>query len=155
LLFLDVQMPGVGGFEMLESLRPDSLPCVIFVTAYDQHALKAFEVHALDYLLKPFSQDRFRKSLERARMQLGDRCTRESNPGLETLVRKLRVEQEFLTRFMIKSSNRVVLIKANEVDWIESAANYALLHVGDKTHIVRETMRVLETKLCPATFQRV
>lgn len=155
LLFLDIQMPGIGGFETLQSIGAECMPCVVFVTAYDQHALKAFEVHALDYLLKPFTQDRFRRSLDRARVQLANGGAGENNPGLTALVRKLRVEQEFLTRFMIKSSNRVVFIKANEVDWIESAANYALLHVGDKTHLVRETMRALETKLCPDTFQRV
>jgi two-component system LytT family response regulator len=148
-------MPGVGGFEVLQSVSAERMPFVIFITAYDQHALKAFEVHALDYLLKPFTQDRFQKSLERARMQLAKRGAEENDPGLVALIRKLRTEQIFLSRFMIKSANRVVLVKANEVDWIESAANYALLHVGEKTHLVRETMQALETKLCPRTFQRI
>jgi two-component system LytT family response regulator len=155
LLFLDIQMPGMGGFEVLQSIRADPMPFVIFITAYDQHALKAFEVHALDYLLKPFTQERFQKALERARMQLAKRGAQENEPGLTALIRKLRTEQTYVSRFMIKSSNRVVFIKTNEVDWIESAANYALLHAGDKTHLVRETMQALETKLCPRTFQRV
>jgi len=155
LLFLDIQMPGIGGFDVIQSITAERMPFVIFITAYDQHALKAFEVHALDYLLKPFKQDRFQKALERARRQLAKRGAGEIDRGLDALVRKLRAEQTYLNRFIIKSSDRVVLVKANEVDWIESAANYALLHVGDKTHLVRETMQALETKLCPRTFQRI
>ena len=155
LVFLDIQMPGVGGFEVIQSISAERMPFVIFITAYDQHALKAFEVHALDYLLKPFKQERFQKALARARMQLAKRGAGESDPGLSALIRKLQTEQIYLNRFMIKSSNRVVFVKTNEVDWIESAANYALLHVGEKTHLVRETMQALETKLCPRTFQRI
>jgi two-component system LytT family response regulator len=155
LLFLDIQMPGIGGFEVVQSISAERMPFVIFITAYDQHALKAFEVHALDYLLKPFKQDRFQKALERARMQLAKRGAGENEQGLTALIQKLRGEQIYLNRFMIKSSNRVVFVKTNEVDWIESAANYALLHVGDKVHLVRETMQALETKLCPRTFQRI
>jgi two-component system LytT family response regulator len=155
LLFLDIQMPEIGGFEVLQSVSVERVPFVIFITAYDQHALKAFEVHALDYLLKPFTQDRFQKALARARMQLAKSGPHECDPGLTALIHKLQAERVYLTRFMIKSSNRVVFVKANEVDWIESAANYALLHVGDKTHLVRETMQALEIKLCPRTFQRI
>lgn len=155
LLFLDIQMPEIGGFEVLRSIPVERMPAVIFVTAYDQHALEAFEVHALDYLLKPFKQERFKKALERARTQLTKAESHGADAGLATLIRKLHAEQTYLNRFMIKSSNRVFFIKANEVDWIESAANYALLHVGDKTHLIRETMQVLETKLCPKTFQRI
>jgi len=155
LLFLDIQMPGMGGFEVLQSIPEGGMPIIIFVTAYDQHALKAFEVHALDYLLKPFKQDRFKQAVERARDHLRKNGRPDLNPGLAALIAKLRAEQNYLTRFMVKSSNRVVLVRAGEVDWIESAANYALLHVGDKTHIVRETMQALEVKLSPKTFQRV
>jgi two-component system LytT family response regulator len=155
LLFLDIQMPGVSGFEVLQSIPEGRMPIIIFITAYDQHALKAFEVHALDYLLKPFKQQRFKQAVERARDHLRKNGTPDFNPGLTALVGKLRAEQNYLTRFMVKSSNRVVLVKASEVDWIESAANYALLHVGDKTHIVRETMQALEVKLSPKTFQRI
>jgi two-component system LytT family response regulator len=155
LLFLDIQMPGMGGFEVLQSIPEGGMPIIIFVTAYDQHALKAFEVHALDYLLKPFKQDRFKQAVERARDYLRKNGRPDLNPGLAALIAKLRAEQNYLTRFMVKSSNRVVLVRAGEVDWIESAANYALLHVGDKTHIVRETMQALEVKLSPKTFQRI
>jgi two-component system LytT family response regulator len=155
LLFLDIQMPGVGGFEVLQAIPNERMPITIFVTAYDQHALKAFEVHALDYLLKPFKQARFKEALERARQQCAKDGSRETDPRLASLVEKLRSEQNFMTRFVVRESSRVVFVKPGEVDWIESAANYVLLHAGDKTHIVRETMRGLETKLCPKTFQRI
>jgi two-component system, LytTR family, response regulator len=154
-LFLDIQMPEVGGFDVLQAIPKERMPIIIFVTAYDQHALRAFEVHALDYLLKPFKQARFKEALDRARRQCAKNGSRETNPRLVALLEKLRSEQSYLTRFVVKESSRVVFVKADEVDWIESAANYALLHVADKTHVVRETMRGLETKLCPKTFQRI
>jgi two-component system LytT family response regulator len=155
LLFLDIQMPEVGGFDVLQAIPKDCMPIIVFVTAYDQHALRAFEVHALDYLLKPFKQSRFREAVARAREQLVKDSPRETSPGLAALIEKLRSEQSFLTRFVVKDSSRVVLVKPDEVDWIESAANYALLHVREKTHVVRETMCGLETKLCPKKFQRI
>jgi two-component system, LytTR family, response regulator len=155
LLFLDIQMPEIGGFEVLQSLNLERMPAVIFVTAYDQHALKAFEVHALDYLLKPFKQERFKIALQRARSQIAKGGVHEIGPGLAAFIGKLRAEQTYLGRFMIKTAGRVVFIKTSEVDWIESAGNYALLHVGDKAHALRETIHGLETKLCPKTFQRI
>ena len=155
LLFLDIQMPEFDGFEVLQTIRVKPMPAIIFVTAYDQHALKAFEVHALDYLLKPFKQERFYQALDRARRQLAKSEMAEINPGLAALIDQLQTEKHYLDRFMVKSSSRVVFVKAGEVDWIESAANYALLHVADKTHVVRETMQALETRLCPKTFQRI
>ena len=154
LLFLDIQMPGLGGFDVLQSISGEKAPVIIFITAYDQHALKAFEVHALDYLLKPYKPERFKEAVDRARTQIAN-VSRGVDPGLAALIRKLRPDNNHLTRFMIKSSNRVVFVKAGEVDWIESAANYALLHVGDKAHLVRETMQALEAKLSPKIFQRI
>jgi two-component system LytT family response regulator len=155
LLLLDIQMPEVNGFDVLQTIPLEQTPAIIFVTAYDQHALKAFEVHALDYLLKPFKQERFKEAVNLARLQLAKNGSHEKNPGLAALIEKLQAGQNYLDRFMVKSSSRVVLVKANEVDWIESAANYALLHAGDQTHIVRETMQALESKLSPRTFQRI
>lgn len=155
LLLLDIQMPEVNGFEVLQTIPLAQMPAIIFITAYDQHALKAFEVHALDYLLKPFKQERFKDAVKLARLQLAKNGSHETNPGLAALIEKLQAGQNYLDRFMVKSSSRVVLVKANEVDWVESAANYALLHVGDQTHIVRETMQALESKLNPRTFQRI
>ena len=155
LLFLDIQMPEFDGFEVLQSIQLKPLPAIIFITAYDKHALKAFEVNALDYLLKPFKQERFNQALQRARTQLTKPGPAEMNPGLVALIDQLQARKNYLDRLMIKSSNRVVFVKAGDVDWIESAANYALLHVGDKTHVVRETMQALENRLCPKTFQRI
>lgn len=155
LLFLDIQMPEIGGFEVLQSIPDHSMPAIIFTTAYDQHALQAFEVHALDYLLKPFKQERFREAVERARTQLAKSEALAVNPGLAALLAKLREDRHYLNLFMVKSASRVVFVKAGDVDWIESAANYALLHVAEKTHILRHTMRELESKLCPKMFQRI
>jgi two-component system, LytTR family, response regulator len=155
LVFLDIQMPEVSGFEVLQALGKVQPPAVIFTTAHDQHALKAFEVHALDYLLKPFTQARFAEALARARTQLAASGGREPDPRLALLIENLRPEQSYLRRFVVRSSSRILLVNAADVDWIESADNYALLHVGDQTHVVRETMRALEEKLSPQAFQRI
>jgi two-component system LytT family response regulator len=148
-------MPEIGGFEVLQSIPDQQMPAIIFTTAYDQHALKAFEVHALDYLLKPFQQERFKQALDRARTQLAKSSSHTIDPGLATLLARLRTEQSYLNLFMVKSASRVVFVKAIDVDWIEAAANYALLHVAEKTHILRQTMRELESRLCPKMFQRI
>jgi two-component system LytT family response regulator len=155
LLFLDIQMPEVGGFDVLQAVGPEKMPAVIFTTAYDQHALKAFEVHALDYLLKPFSRQRFTGAVERARKQLENSTPREPDSRIAALIENLRPEQRYLSRFAIRSSQRVLFVKATDVEWIESAGNYALLHVGAQTHIIRETMQALERKLSPKSFRRV
>jgi two-component system LytT family response regulator len=155
LLFLDIQMPQVSGFEVLRSLPARSLPVVIFTTAYDQHALEAFEVHALDYLLKPFKATRFRAALQRAREHLQTHRAGEADARILALLERFRDTQSYTARFVIKTANRVVIVKASDIDWIESAANYALLHVGDKTHLLRETMRSLQQQLAPDQFIRV
>jgi two-component system, LytTR family, response regulator len=155
LVFLDIQMPEVGGFDVLQAIGKEQTPVVIFVTAYDQHALKAFEVHALDYLLKPFTQARFKGALERARRQLATSDGREPDPRLTALIENLRSEESYVSRFLVRASSRVILVNATDVDWLESADNYVLLHVRDRTHLVRETMRGLEEKLSPKAFQRI
>jgi two-component system, LytTR family, response regulator len=155
LLFLDIQMPQVNGFDVLRALPAERLPAVIFTTAYDQHALQAFEVHALDYLLKPFKAARFQAALQRAREHLQKRSAGDTDTRLLALLERFRTTQTYATRFVIKTASRVVIVKASEIDWIESAANYALLHLGDKTHLLRETMRSLEEQLSPAQFVRI
>lgn len=155
LLFLDIQMPQVNGFDVLRALPARQLPAVIFTTAYDQHAIEAFEVHALDYLLKPFKQTRFKAALQRARDHLHKRDASDPDTRLLALLERFRPARTYTTRFVIKTASRVVIVKAGDVDWIESAANYALLHVGDKTHLHRETMRALEEQLSPEQFVRV
>jgi two-component system LytT family response regulator len=155
LIFLDIQMPEVDGFDVLDAIGPERMPAVIFVTAYDQHALRAFEVHALDYLLKPFKQSRFKAAVQRAREHILNGATNGSDRRVAALLEHLRPKNGVLTRFVIKTPNRVVLVKAKDVDWIESAGNYALLHVGTETHLLRETMRSLEERLSPSQFQRI
>jgi two-component system, LytTR family, response regulator len=155
LLFLDIQMPEVNGFDVLRALPATNLPAVIFTTAYDQHALQAFEVHALDYLLKPFKAARFKAAVQRAREHLQNRQAGETDTRLLALLEHFRTMRTYTARFVIKSASRVLIVKADEIDWIESASNYALLHVGDKTHVIRETMRSLEGQLSPQQFVRV
>lgn len=139
LVFLDVQMPECDGFDVLELLGQNMPPAVVFVTAYDQYALRAFEAGALDYLLKPFDNARFGRALERAKQKITHE--RESPRKLE--------------RLTIKSSGQVAFVKVAEIDWIEAADYYACLHVGTKTHLLRRSMMELERELAADTFCRV
>jgi two-component system LytT family response regulator len=153
LLFLDVQMPEMDGFAVLEAVGPERVPAVVFVTAYDRYALRAFDVHALDYLLKPFDRERLQKALERARAQVGE-------PGklgdrLLALLKEIKGEPKHPERFVIKSAGRVLFLRADEIDWVEAAGNYVQLHVGSSTHLMRETMGGLEARLDPEKFVRI
>lgn len=159
LVFLDVQMPEMNGFEVLEQLTDQPLPVIIFVTAYDQYALKAFEVSALDYLLKPFDDARFHKALAQARRQLEQQDVSELGRKLLTLMgtREIRPEASprYMTRLMVKTAGRVIFIRAEEIDWIEAYDNYVRLHVGGKAHLLRQTMNELEAGLNPEQFPRI
>ncbi|MDT4953645.1 MAG: two-component system, LytTR family, response regulator [Acidobacteriota bacterium] len=162
LLFIDIQMPGMSGFEALAKIDLELIPAIVFVTAFDQYAVKAFEVHALDYLLKPFSDKRFNEALQQAKTHvelreinrlsqslvalLGDRA------GSETLSPK---RKGFLTRFMVRSGGRVTFIKTSDVDWIAADDYYIKLHVSDKSHLLRLSMNELEEKLDPKRFLRI
>ncbi|HMK22919.1 MAG TPA: LytTR family DNA-binding domain-containing protein [Terriglobales bacterium] len=139
LVFLDVRMPEYDGFDILEMLGADAPPAIIFVTAYDQYALKAFETGALDYLLKPFPNARLARALDRARERIAQR----------------RQPPIYVDRFTIKSAGRVIFVSASEVDWIEAADYYASLHVGAKTHLMRRSMNDLESDLDPVRFCRI
>lgn len=155
LVFLDVQMPELDGFGILERLDDAHTPAVIFVTAYDQYALQAFDVHALDFLLKPFDRQRLVAALEKARRQILNRRTGELRERLQALLEDLQGEQQYLERMVVKSSGRVFFLKVEDVDWLEAAANYVRLHVGSEGHLVRETMANLEKKLDPQRFLRI
>lgn len=155
LAFLDVQMPEVSGFDVLRALVPEVWPAVIFVTAHDQHALEAFEVHALDYLLKPFKEARFREALQRARKHLQARNVATLNQNLQSLLSGAKSETNYPSRVTVKSGERTTFVKLDEVDYIEAAANYAILHAGAQNHILRETLSNLETRLSPKQFLRV
>ena len=154
LLFLDVQMPGLNGFEVLAEVGIGSLPVVIFVTAYDDYALRAFDVHALDYLLKPIDDDRFKLALKRARAHLKQRGESALGQKFATLLADLQVpppsRQEPpppTNRFVIKSGGRIFFVKDEEIDWVEAVGDYVRLHAGPQSHLVRETMTAVETRL--------
>jgi len=155
LVFLDVQMPEVGGFEVLEALERSHIPNVIFITAYDQYAVRAFEVHALDYLLKPFDRERFTTSWERAKAHI----LRERNGGVDqrilALLEELKAGTSYLERLVIKSGGRIYFLETSEIDWIEAEGNYVSVHTGKKAHLLRETISSLESQLDPKKFVRI
>ena len=161
LIFLDIQMPELDGFDVLARVGAEQIQAIIFVTAFDQYALKAFEVHALDYLLKPFDDERFAFALRRAKSQIEAREINRVSKRLLALLEERRsladsfAEKNYLTRLMIKASGRVVLLKVGEIDFIEADGNYAKLHVGRKAHLLREKMHDLEGRLDPAKFVRI
>src|SRR5262249_36557057 len=129
LLFLDIQMPEMDGFAVLKALDPEKIPHVIFVTAYDQYAVKAFEVFALDYLLKPFDRDRFMKALERARSEIRRERSTDLNHGILALLDEMKAHGRYLERLVIKSPGRVQLLMTKDVDWIEAEGNYVRVHL--------------------------
>jgi two-component system LytT family response regulator len=155
LLFLDVQMPLLDGFGVLHALAGDTPPAVIFVTAHDRYALKAFEVHALDYLLKPFDRERFRETLSRAQQQLERSNGGDLERRLTAIVQDLKPAKAKTDRFVVKSGGRIFFVRTGEIDWIEAAGNYVKLHVGTDSHLIRETMNSVETKLSPDMFVRI
>ncbi|MEO8672365.1 MAG: LytTR family DNA-binding domain-containing protein [Tahibacter sp.] len=140
ILFLDVQMPECGGFDVLELMGPDMPAAVIFVTAYDEYALRAFDAGALDYLLKPFDDARFDRALQRAKSRLALETTHDRRP---------------ITRLVVKSRDQTLFLNASDVDWIEAANYYACLHVGSATHILRRSLQSLEKELDERTFIRI
>src|ERR1044071_1562965 len=155
LVFLDVQMPELDGFGVIEALNAEQLPSIIFVTAYDKYALRAFEVHALDYLLKPFDTERFTRALARARAQIERRSISDLSHRLQSLIDDLRTNQKYAERLVIKTAGRIFFLGVEEIDWIEAADNYVRLHSGGDTHLRRETMNSLESRLDPGQFLRV
>jgi two-component system LytT family response regulator len=155
LVFLDVQMPCLNGFEVLEALESEALPGIIFTTAHDQHAIRAFEINAVDYLLKPFKQARFQKALQRAREQLRARTQPGADSQLTALLTQVRGVAAGGPRILVKSPDRILFLKPQEIDHIEAAGNYLLLHVGKERHMVRETMVRMEGRLAGAGFMRI
>jgi two-component system LytT family response regulator len=154
LLFLDVQMPGMDGFEVVQNIDASHIPAVVFVTAHDGHALRAFEVHALDFLLKPFDQPRFEKALERARGQIAQR-NGQVDSRLVSLLEELRGERKYPERLIVKSGGRVYFLRADEIDWVEASGNYVKIHTKNEAHLLRESMKNMEQKLDPKTFVRI
>jgi two-component system, LytTR family, response regulator len=152
-IFLDVQMPEVNGFDVLRALSPETVPAVIFVTAHDRHAVEAFEVHALDYLLKPFTQARLQQALKRARQSRVN-----SGQMMEQLLGLLESTSPrgpSLDRIAVKSGTQTIFVRVEELDFVESAANYVVLRTRNGSHILRETLSNLESRLPPRLFLRI
>ncbi|HEY1111501.1 MAG TPA: LytTR family DNA-binding domain-containing protein [Opitutaceae bacterium] len=168
LAFLDVQMPGSDGFAALGGLEPGLAPAVVFVTAYDEHALRAFEVNAVDYLLKPYDDARFAAALQRAKDEIRRRKTDTVNAQLTQLLSYLQQaapaaqaaapaprDEPVGDRILVKSSGEIFFLKADEIDWIEAEGDYMKFHVSGRTHLMRETMARLEARLDPKRFIRI
>lgn len=173
LVFLDVQMPDVDGFGVVSELGPEQMPAVIFVTAYDEYALKAFEVNATDYLLKPFDAERFRTAFQRARDHIDRVHTAEAGKRLKSLLEQVLsgdengdlagalpsqgggAKHQYIDRLMVKSDGRVFFVKVTDVDYFEASGNYVRVHVGKTSHLIRETMAAMEASLNPQLFARI
>ncbi len=161
LVFLDIQMPGLSGFDVLKALSDETLPMIVFVTAYDSYAIRAFEVHAVDYVLKPVDPARLQTTLDRIKSDLQMRRGSAVSAKMAALLEALRREEVkidtggYLTRFVIKEGDRIYFVNADDVDWIEAADYYVQLHTGKKTHLIRETLNRLETQLDPSRFLRI
>jgi two-component system LytT family response regulator len=154
LVFLDIQMPELDGFGVVEAVGPNQMPPTLFITAYDQHALKAFEVHALDYLLKPFSPERFHQALERARRWCNQKSV-EQGPNLEAVLAGFRKEKPWVDRLLVRQGDRHLLVRTAAVQWVEAEDNYVRLHIEGTSHLLRQTMTGLLARLDPAQFRRI
>lgn len=158
LVFLDVQMPGLDGFGVLQALGREHLPVTVFVTAYDKYAVQAFDAHAIDYLLKPYSDQRFESALRRARKYLGTPAAEELGEKLAAAAHErssIDVHSGYLERVVLKSNGCVTLLDVNNVDWIEAAGVYVYLHVGAKVHLYRSSVAQLVQRLDPKRFVRI
>ena len=168
LLFLDIQMPGMDGFGVIRAIQPQELPCTVFVTAYDLYAIQAFEVNALDYLLKPFSDERFEMALQRARESIRAKQSGFSDQQMASLLASIQATHDTkasasvmdkpplkVDRLVIKFNKRVFFLKIQNIDWIEAAGVYVNIHAGRETHLYRETVGGLEAMLEPNQFIRI
>ena len=155
LVFLDVQMPETDGFGVVETVGAENMPPVIFVTAYDKYAVPAFEINAVDYLLKPFDEERFEKALDRAKRGLRNQEPTEIKENLRKLLTEVKSEPKYLKRIPVKSAGGTTLVLTEEIDWISAAGHYLELHTGNETHLIREKLSVIETKLDPQNFVRI
>jgi len=156
LVFLDIQMPEMDGFATIEALGVENLPTVIFVTAYEQYAIRAFEIHALDYLLKPFDLPRFEKAMRHAKERFADRRhDRSEQKQIAALLENVKEMPRFLDRLVIKAGGRIVFLKTEDLDWIQADDKYVHLHSGSKSHLVRQTLSAMEAQLDPQKFIRI
>jgi two-component system LytT family response regulator len=156
ILFLDIKMPGLDGFEVVEALQGARVrPAIVFVTAFDSYALRAFEVSAVDYLLKPFDVGRFDQALARAASHVAQASGAALDPSLRGFLETLRAKREYPERFLVRGPTHLYFVRAQDVEWVDAQGNYVRLHIGGRAHFVRDTMKVFETKLHPDRFVRV
>lgn len=155
LVFLDVQMPEMDGFAVLDALRRDHLPEIVFTTAYESYAIRAFELHALDYLLKPFDQLRFKAALKYAKERFHSQHEEDKRLQVGTLLDSIRAQQEYLDRIIIRADGRITFLHTREIDWIEADDKYVHLHTGKGNRMVRQTLAAIESELDPKKFLRV
>ena len=155
LVFLDIKMPKRDGFGVVEAVGAENMPLTVFVTAFDQYALRAFDCHAIDYLLKPFSEDRFHDALGHVRQRLRQSSRAEVNRRMSALVDEMSGREEYVDRLLVKSASRLVLLKVEEIDWIDAAGNYVRLNTDGKKYLLREKISALEKKLDPRVFVRI
>ena len=155
LVFLDIQMPDLDGFGVLRALTPAAIPNIVFVTAYDQFALKAFDVHAIDYLLKPFDRERFGRALTRAKQQVALEKREDVNEALLRILNQQSARPQPVKRILVKSGERAIFVRPDEISWIEAQGNYVALHVGAQSLLLRQTIHTLEKQLDPGKFQRI
>lgn len=168
IVFLDIQMPEMDGFQVIEEIGAGRMPITVFVTAYDKHALRAFEAHALDYLLKPFDHDRFNTALQRAKTFVRQQKLGEINESLFAVLKDLKpksnelpsetdqsIQKEPIDRVVLKSGGRIYFLKTEEIDWVEGTSNYLTLHTAGGTHLIRETMGDFHARLDPKKFLRI
>jgi two-component system LytT family response regulator len=155
LIFLDVEMPGMDGFAVIEELDAESMPAIVFVTAYDQYAVRAFEVYALDYLLKPFDRERFDKALERAKSHIVTEKSENMSRRILDALEQIKSKPAHLERLVIKMNGHIFFVRAEEIDWLEAEGNYVRLHTGKESYLLRDTISALESQLDPKRFVRV
>lgn len=155
IVFLDVQMPAMDGFAVLESIGPDLLPEVIFTTAYEKYAVRAFELHALDYLLKPFDQIRFRDAMRHAKERLNQREQDDGRLQIRALLESVKSQPKYLERLIVKADGRISFLSAREINWIQADDKYVHLHTAKASRMVRQTLSAMETQLDPKKFLRI
>jgi two-component system LytT family response regulator len=155
LVFLDIQMPELDGFGVIEEVGVDAMPTTIFVTAYDQYALAAFEVHAVDYLLKPFDRERFKRALDHAKRRLAQPAESGLGADATRMLEALRGNRRYTDRLLVNTGGRIIVVKTADIRWIEAADNYVRLHVGKNKYLHNESMRGIEERLDPLRFVRV
>ncbi len=155
LVFLDVQMPEIDGFGVIAEVGAENMPAVVFVTAHDRYAIQAFEINAIDYLLKPVTEERFRQALARAKERVNLKPADAANRQILSLLETIASPRRYLRRLAVRSAGKTVFVDVEEVDWVEAAENYVQLHTGRAEHLIHVTMNTLEKSLDPEVFVRI